>query len=284
MKKIILYITVAIITTISLSCEKDIMGYEGEEGVYFAVRHGDGHRAETSWPYQPYSDVDFIRINQDETEVNVKVSITGPVKEYDRVFYLEVNPDSTTAILGQHYQAISREWTVLAGTTETDVKVRLLRAADLEEMPRTLGLRLLPTADFTLSFPEWDAIPSLDGGATTEEFDASLHTLRINDVMVQPAEWSGSIQDGNRESGLFGVFSRRKMEFMTEYLGVTYEDFATPESMPLARMMLLSNDGAAVLVRLFNENTPVLEEDGRLMWMGTVPWNSFIGVPYVAAP
>ncbi len=281
MKRILLCIAFFQSIALFISCEKDIMDYGGEEGVYFAVRHGDDHRAETSWPYQPYTDVDFVRINMEEVEFLVPVAITGPIKDFDRTFQVEINLDSTTAVLGKHYQAIERSWTIPAGAISTNIKVRLNRTPDLKEIPKTLGLRLVPTKDFAFSFPEWDAIPTLDGGATTDEFDASRHTLRISDIMVEPAEWSGSIQDGNRESGLFGVFTRRKMEFMEEHMGLSYEDFASSDSMPLARMMLISSDGTDILVRLFNEKTPVLEDDGRLMWMGSVPWTSFLGVPYV---
>src|SRR5690606_32306486 len=214
-------------TAAFLSCEKELMDYEGREGVYFAVQHGDSNRSPESWPYQPYSNVDFVRIGLDEVEIPIKIGITGPVKEYDRVFYIDVNPDSTTAILNQHYEAIARDWVIPAGAISTTVKVHLKRTPDLEEEPKTLGLRLTGSNDLALSFPEWDAILSLDGGATVEEFDASLHTLRINDIMVEPEIWRGSIQSGNRESGLFGAFTRKKMEFLIDNLGLTYEDFAS---------------------------------------------------------
>ncbi|QBQ41874.1 DUF4843 domain-containing protein [Sphingobacterium psychroaquaticum] len=283
MKKIWIYLLLSITVIMLESCEKDIMPYEGKEGVYFGVRWGDLHRAESSWPYQSYSNVDFVSIGKDVVDMAIKVDISGPVKSYDRTFYVEVNNDSTTATLGKHYEAFKREWVVPAGATSAVMVVRLMRTPDLEETPQTLGLRLLVSPDFELSFPAWDAIPSLDGGASVKKFDASLHTLRINDVMIRPAVWSGSIQAGNRESGLFGVFSRRKMEFFQDYLGLKYEDFANTQIMPMARQMLISNDGTAALVRLFNAGTPVLEDDGRLMWMGTVPWTSYIGVPWVPA-
>lgn len=284
MKRILLYIAFFQFAALFTSCEKEIMGYQGKEGVYFATRHGEDHRPETSWPYQPYTEVDFVRINLDETVVAVPIAITGPIKDYDRVFHIEVNPDSTTAILGQHYEAVQREWTIPAGAISVAVTVRVIRTADLEELPKTLGLRLVATDDFALSFPEWDAIPSLDGGATKAEFDASLHTLRLNDIMVQPAEWLGSLRDDNSESGLLGIFTRRKMEFLIEHLGLTYEDFANPEIMPRARMMLIASDATEILVKLLNERKPVLEDDGRLMWLGTVPWTSYVGVPYVPVP
>jgi hypothetical protein len=102
--------------------------------------------------------------------------------------------------------------------------------------------------------------------------------------MMQPAVWSGTLQAGNRESGLFGVFTRKKMEFLMENFGLTYEEFASTETMPMVRQMLISSDGAAILIKRLNEKNPVLEDDGRLMWMGSVPWTSYLGIPYVPGP
>jgi len=283
MKKILMYILLFQTATF-LGCEKELMDFEGREGVYFAVQHGDSNRSPESWPYQPYSNVDFVRIGLDEVEIPIKIAITGPVKEFDRVFYIDVNPDSTTATLNQHYEAIARDWVIPAGAISTTVKVHLKRTPDLEEEPKTLGLRLTGSDDLSLSFPEWDAIPSLDGGAIVEEFDASLHTLRINDIMVEPEIWRGSIQSGNRESGLFGAFTRKKMEFLIDNLGLTYEDFASEETMPLARSLLIGSDASKILIERYNAGDPILEDDGRLMFIGSVPWTSYIGVPWVPGP
>ena len=256
------------------------MEYEGREGVYFAVQHGTPGRAESSWPFQPYSNVDLVNLG-DDNSFPVKVMITGPVKDYDRTFRVEVNPDSTTAVLGQHYEALQDQWTIPAGAISTTVQVRLKRAPDLQEMERTLGLRLVATRDFSLSFPEWDAIPALDGGTIVPKFDATLHTLRLNDVMVRPKIWSGSIQGGNREAGALGVFTRKKMDFLIENLGLTYADFASAEIMPQVRLILISNDAAAILIQRKNAGNPVLEDDGRLMFIGSVPWTTYIGVPWI---
>ncbi|GGH18663.1 DUF4843 domain-containing protein [Sphingobacterium alkalisoli] len=285
MKNLLRFTLFLLATTVFIGCEKEIMPYQGKEGVYFSVRHNNSSTIlESLWPYQPYSNVDFVRIGTEEIEFPVKVMITGPVKDYDRTFRLAVNADSTTAVDGQHYEPIQEEWTIPSGAVSTLVKVRLKRTPDLEENPVTLGLRLIPTRDFELSFPEWDAIPEFNSGIVIPEFDAGLHSLRINDIMIQPAVWSGSLQSGNRESGLFGVFTRKKMEFLMENLGLTYEDFASTETMPMVRQMLISSDGAAILIKRLNEKNPVLEDDGRLMWMGSVPWTSYLGVPYVPGP
>jgi len=281
MKRIAIYIIFCPLVLLFPACKKEIMSYEGSEGVYFAMRHGTNEYLSELWPYQPFTDVDFVRVPTDEIDFPVHIMITGPTKNYDRVYQVEVNPDSTTAIVGQHYEALKGQYILPAGTVSTSIHVRLKRTPDLQIKPVTLGLRLVPTKDFALSFPEWHSIPSLNSGTVVSQFDATLHSLRINDVMVQPAVWSGSLQPGNGESGLFGLFSRRKMEFLTEYLGLRYEDFATPETMPMARMMLVASDATKVLVKLYNERRPVLEDDGRLMWMGTVPWTSYPGVPWI---
>jgi len=280
MKKISIFILLSILISSFWGCEKDIMSYEGREGVYFAMRHGNPSLP-TLWPYQPFTDVDFVRINQDEVDFQVTVMITGPVKDYARTFKVQVNPDSTSAVLGQHFAAVQENWTIPAGATSTNITVHLKRTPDLEQTVKTLGLKLVPTTDFALSFPEWDAIPSLNQGTVVPEFDASLHTLRLNDVMVQPAVWVGSLQPGDRESGIMGVFTKRKMEFLTQYLGLKYEDFASEQTMPMARSILIGNDAAAILIARYNANDPILEDDGRLMFIGSVPWTSVLGIPWV---
>ncbi|TKC06187.1 DUF4843 domain-containing protein [Pedobacter frigoris] len=280
MKRLLIYLVFAQALIFLSGCEKEIMSYKGREGVYFAVRNGL-QSLPNLWPYQPYSNVDFARLAKDEVEFPVKVMITGPVKDYDRNFKVEVNPDSTTAIARQHYTAIKELWTIPAGATSTNIIVRLKRTPDLQNVIKNLGLRLVANEHFSLSFPEWDAIPEFTSGTVVPEFDASLHTLRLNDVMVQPVVWSGSIQPVNRESGLMGVFSRKKMEFLTSNLGVKYEDFASTDIMPMARQLLIASDAAAILIRLKDAGTPVLEADGRLIFIGAVPWTSYIGVPYV---
>jgi len=277
MKKITVYILLFQLI-LQLGCKKDMMTYQGREGVYFAVQYGNKSLSIDYWPYQPYSSVEFVSIGKDVVDFPVKVMITGAVKDYDRTFRVEVNPDSTTAVAGKHYEPIKTEFKIPAGGITANIVVRLNRTADLETTPVTLGLRLVETKDFKLSFPEWDAIPTLTGGTVVPKFDASLHTLKINDIMVQPAVWPGSLQPGNRESGLFGVFTRKKMEFLIDNLGLTYQDFASTETMPQARYFLVANDAAKILMQRFDAKNPVLEDDGRLMFIGSVPWTSIVGV------
>ena len=49
MKRILYYIW--ILPLMLSGCEKDLMDYEGLEGVYFAVQWGDSWGSEKTWPY-----------------------------------------------------------------------------------------------------------------------------------------------------------------------------------------------------------------------------------------
>lgn len=281
MKRIKIPLCLWLFTVLLNSCTKEMMSYEGEIGVYFAVQQGDSYLSETNWPYSPFSTINFASFDTTEITVSLKVMVTGPISDRDRHFNLRVNPDSTTAELGVHYTEIPTQVTVAAGAAEAFVEVHLLKTIDLQEQERTLGLQLLPNEDFVLSFPEFHALPELTAGDIVEEFDASMHSLKINDFLVEPAVWYGSLQENNMEGGIFGVFTRKKMELITEVMGITYAEFGSEETMPLVRAMLITNEMQEYLIKRYNEGNPVLEEDGRLMRIGSVPWTSYVGVPWV---
>lgn len=265
-----------------MSCEKEMMDYKGAEGIYFAVQYGPSYGNERVWPYWPSSDIEFVKLTANETTYQVKVMITGALKDYDRKFKVEINPDSTTAILGVHYKALPENLVIPAHAISATVPVTLMRTPDLEKEVKKVGLRLVANENFKLSFPEWDAIPGYTSSTSpiVREFDASLHTIRINDFMVQPAVWIGSIQAGNRESGQWGAFSRKKIELMCKLLDLSYADFGSTTTMPSVRSGLVASECATYLIARFNAGDPVLEDDGRLMFIGNVPWTSYIGVPW----
>lgn len=268
------------------ACKKDMMKYEGLEGVYFAVQHGASWGTEKTWPYQPYTNVEFVKLSGDRVTINIKVMATGPVKDYDRTFNVEFNPDSTTGELGVHYEPLPEGMIIPANQSVGYVPVTLIRSADLQTQERSVGLRLVPNEHFGLSFPEWDAVPGFTAttGAIVSMFDAGMHKIILNDFMVQPAVWIGSIQAGNRESGQWGAFSRKKIELMCSLFNLTYADFASTQTMPSVLSGLIASECARYLIEQYNAGSPVLEDDGRLMFIGNVPWTSYIGVPWVPVP
>lgn len=269
----------------SASCKKEMMTYEGMEGIYFAVRSGPYWASPESWAYRPYTNVEFVRYPADivEQDLRIKVMITGPLKDYDREFVVEINPDSTTAVENVHYLPFPRTSIVPADSLFGYIPITVKRTAEMLDKNIKLGLRLVRNKNFDLAFPDWKALPDVGQTnlGTDTAFDATLHTININDLMVQPEVWRGSVVAAtNKETGLWGAFTRKKLELMCELLDISYVDFGSDETMSLVLSSVIAGELSRYLVDKFNAGTPVLEDDGRLMWAGTVPWESFIGVPY----
>lgn len=270
-----------IIAWLLQGCEKELMDYQGKPGVYFAVQHGFTGGNDAIWPYQPKSNVEFFKILGDTTTVEIKVMATGSVSEEDRLFRMEINPDSTNATPGVHYESLSGNYFIPAGKAYALIPITLYRTADMQVKDITVGLRLLPNDNFELAFPEWHAVDDLYYGDVVESFDDSQHTLVINDVMTRPSQWSGQASSSGLEGGLFGEFSRKKLELMCELCDVTYEDFCDANIMITLLKYEIRNTMAKYLTNALEEGHPVLEDDGRLMWVGTCTWSSYIGVPYI---
>ena len=266
---------------LALGCKKEMMSYEGSIGVYFAVQHGDSYFNESVWPFSPTTTINFVSTDSSELTCQLKVMITGPTANHDRHFELRVNEDSTTAVLGTHYTALPTSIVMPAGATTAYIPVHLIRTTDLQEKERTLCIQLVASEDFDLAFTEFHAPPELTAGPVVPVFDASMHTIHMNDLLVQPTVWIGSIQEAGRESGQWGAFSRKKMDLITEVTGIAYSEFNSKETMPSVRSNLVTQQMQQYLLNKFNEGDPVLEDDGRLMWMGAVPWTSYVGVPWV---
>jgi hypothetical protein len=285
MKRTIYYLLLLALVLPSASCKKEMMGYEGMEGVYFAVTSGPYYAAPSSWPYRPYTNIEFVKYagSVKELSTNIRVMITGPVKDYDRPFRVELNPDSTTAQVGVHFLPIGETFVIPANSIYGYIPVTLKRTPDMTVQNKKIGLRLVANEQFGLAFPEWKAIPGLGTSylGTDTAFDATLHTINVNDLMVQPAVWRGSVVAAtNRETGSWGAFTRKKLELMCQLFNLTYPDFASDVTMTLVLSNLIASEMTRYLIDQFNAGTPVKEDDGRLMWCGSVPWTSIVGVPY----
>ena len=265
------------------SCEREMMDYQGKPGIYFAVQHGDSSGDETTWPYQPNTNVEFFKILEDEATINIKVMATGSVSNIDRPFRVEINPDSTNAELGKHYEALSSDFFIPKGEAYTHISLKVKRTADMQEKDIKIGLKLIPNEHFELAFPEFHAVEDLYYGDIVESFDASLHSVIINDVMTQPSRWSGSGSATSAEGGLFGVFSRKKIELMCEVCNLTYADFCDADIMTTLLRYEVRNTMQRYLTLALESGNPILEDDGRLMWVGNCSWKSYVGVPYIPA-
>jgi uncharacterized protein DUF4843 len=266
------------------SCEKEVKTYDGPEAVYFAQQWGTANY--TDYPYRPYTTVELVKVAGASTEytAKIKVMFTGIVKNYDRYFKIEINPDSTTAVANVHYAPLPEEVLVAANATEAYIPVVIKRTKDLQTTSKRIGLRLVANNDFGIAFPVWKAIPNLGTGTLTPAdtaFDNSLHTVVVNDFIAQPAIWRGSVNaTTNRDQGSWGGFTRKKIELMSKLFNLTYDDFASDKTLTPVLASLITLEMRRYLLDQFNAGTPVKEEDGRLMWVDGVSWVSTVGVPY----
>ncbi len=260
-------------------CEKELMKYEGSEGIYFGVQWGPAHLDSTQWPFQSFSTVNFINIKGDETQIKLRVMATGKPKDYDRSFGLRVNQDSTTGILGENYEAPAETYTIKAGEVYTDIPIKLLRSDNILEEIKTLGVNLIPSKDFTIAIPKWYYLSPYYKSERQATFDASFHLIEMNGAITKPAVWWGASTAG-KEGGLWGEFTVKKFLLMCELMNLIYDDFQSASTMPNARRDVLNQVMRAYLQEKYDNKTPILENDGRLMWVSGVSWSTTIGVPY----
>ena len=160
MKKII-YLMVFLWTAIIIGgCEKELKDYDGEEGVYFFVQYG-ALGDSTKWASHSSTTVEFMNVLGDSCDVTLRVMATGKVKDYDRTFRMVVDVDSTTAVEGLNFKPFDEMQVVKAGATYADVMIRLLRNDNIQKEQKVLGVRLVPSDDFTLAIPQWGELDDL---------------------------------------------------------------------------------------------------------------------------
>ena len=66
-----------------------------------------------------------------------------------------------------------------------------------------------------------------------------------------------------------------------ERFDLTYSDFMSTETMPMVLQTLISTTMSEMLIERYNAKDPVLEDDGRLMYFGSCPWKSWVGVAWI---
>ncbi|WP_176141032.1 DUF4843 domain-containing protein [Sphingobacterium nematocida] len=268
-----------IIPVLFISCEKDLITYEGTEGIYFGVQWGPEHGDSTVWAYQHYTSVEFINILGDEQTVKLRVMATGRVKDYDREFSIKVNKDSTDAVVDVDFDKLESSYMIPAGSLFVDIPVTVKRTEALQSQTKTLGVNLVPNEHFTLAIPTWYPVSPHWATSGDRIFNATYHQVLISDFITRPAIWFGQANNGV-EAGLLGVFTEKKFRLICAINNLVYNDFANATSMPTARVNVINQVMKTYLQTEYDAGRPVLEADGRLMWVMNVSWTSTVGVPY----
>lgn len=281
MKEIKIVIMIIFATTLfTVGCEKyQVMKYRGGESVYFSVRSPLPWQPDSNkWPYISNQKVEFIKFPENEYKVVVSIAVTGGQKNYDRKVEVIINKDSTNAIEGVNYDPIESEYTIKAGDMLVNFDVNIKRAANLQDEDKVLCLQVIPNEYFNVTFEHWDPLPTLG----IETFDATMHKVFMTNIMVQPFKWNGSFNPANQtEIGLWGAFTQTKIKLMFELFNLTYLDFCDDVTMPQARMNAIQNYMKLYLIEKYEAGDPLIEDDGRLMWVQGVPWSSVKDVAWI---
>lgn len=265
MKKQLTYIYMLAFAASFTSCEKEIMSYEGMDGLYFDVRWGKDFREPDQWAHQYYTPVEFGTMTDKTCSVQLRVATSGTIKDYDRPFSIAIGKDSTDAVAGRDYVDFDKDYVIKAGERYAYIDITFNRTPEMTDDTLTLQLKLLPNEYFTCPFTNYEDNPKYDHPETQYGYnnDATYHKIVANDVMVQPEGWWGS----NEGLGAFGKFSRKKWLLMMELSNTTVEDYADMTVMPMGRAGAIAESLAMHLIKEARKGKEfaVLEEDGTMM-------------------
>lgn len=280
MKKYILVLFSLGILSCILSCEKEMMDYEGTDSIYFDVQRGVPWLDSTLWARYYHTTFNFIKTKEPQSIVYLKVAFSGEIKDYDRPFQIKVLQDSTDAVEGKHF-TIERDWIMPAGANSAYLILKVNQDEDYLQGPRKIMLKLLSNEyfDTNMTFTKLNGRYEVTEDEKLYNADPRLHTIELVYEAARPASWRGidnpKTEDNPEpsETGLYGALTVKKYLLMLRVTGFTDEDFA---DMPGPKRTIIAQTMSKYLEDQFEKGEPVLENDGRLMWfMYVKKWKSY---------
>lgn len=266
-------------------CErKEVMEYEGVDGIYFDVQYGASHGNESLWARQNYTYVSFGTLEAEEADVTMKVGISGSIKDYDRPFRVEIVRDSTNAIPEEEYTGFTEEQVIKAGENHAYVTLKVFRTARLTHDTARIQFRIEPGEHFTLPFSEVGQIPGRWNDTKTQFAtggDPAVHDVFFNNILQRPLGWGA-----NEYSSYFGTFSPAKYQYLMDVTGYTKAHFEQLGAITQGgRGTKIRQTAVTDLQRRFNLGYArlqkgdadgweewLLENRGTMMWVPGISW------------
>lgn len=265
-----IYILLLSVLTI-ISCEKEMMSFEGKDSVYFKVqpRTSTGVGNPEIWPVVDTSSISFTKTTEPDSIYLVKVRLLGRVKDYDRKFKILVDT-GTTATSGVDYDELLEYYVMKAGERDSFIPIKFHRTEIMQEKDLFLTLSLHKTEDFDLILPIYNT--EHDQTPDTVKINVINHTIIVSDKIFKPITWNDYVG---------GTYSDYKMTLICDLYDVPIEEFANTDTMPFTRfksMMIAFNlyllqmkiDGNTVYEQDLKGNY-TLDEDGKKIEMTTGP-------------
>lgn len=230
------------------SCDEEMMDYEGTDVVYLMHYERSG-----GYEYNTAS-VNLMDVTDSEMLFPLSVTISGQIRDYDRP-YLIAAVDSSTAVAGEDY-ILPSGGVIKAGEYNDTIYVRLLKNDKLLNQEVKLIVKVLPNEHFTTDLSKY---------TTKRDFDPCIFELTFTSMMSKPYWWFSE----------HGTFSVKKITLINELFNMTYNDWADVAG---ARMeggswrKFVRLKFCDYLLEQYQNHTPVLEDDGTLMWVNGCPW------------
>ncbi len=246
MRRSIYHILIPLALALFAGCESNLMLYDGETGVYFAMPTGDNFtNADTT--YTETSSLPFIIQPADVTQstFHLKIKILGAVTDEDREVSVRMVPEESTVLPGD-YEPLQQSYILPVGTVFGSIPITFHRAG-LEGLERKMVIELVPNDDFSLPITKWR-------NSSTEYVDVVKHTILVSDKYVRLPGYT---------EGHFGKFSQTKMELICRISGRDLTYFNNKLSISVTRAIGLKLDRY-----LSEQNPPLRDEDGEIMTVG----------------
>jgi hypothetical protein len=240
----------ALLLLMFASCKKEsIMKYEGSNDVYFSTNN------KTSIDTGLVS-FGFAMASVTDSIVSIPVAIMGQVSNQPRACKVIV-ADSSTAKVGVHYDALPDTFKIGAGKTVDTLRLKVHRTADLQQNTVTIILLLQDNSNFSTTMKT-----KITNSITGASFSYIKYKIFLNDILAPAKYWFVPY---------LGNFSRKKVYVMAQVLGITPQQIndVTSSSTTLS---VENYYGRAVQIYLNQQKaagTPIYEDDGTLMVMGT---------------
>ena len=231
-----------LVAAFAVSCSSEIETYNGESGVYFAMRETVA-TVNVDTLYRELSTLPFIVTESVDSTFCLKVKILGPVADHDRYVSVKVVEELSTVQEGD-YDPMPQTYVLKAGQIYGQIPVNFHRTASLQGKERMLVVELIENEDFTLPIRMWR-------NSSTEFVNVIRHSIVISDKYVQLPGY---------RPGHFGPFSEKKMRLIIELSGLSLNEFNV--SLPVTLTKTIGQKLDRYLAEMKAKGTPVYEEDG----------------------
>lgn len=186
MKKI--FFTIAILSSLVVfSCENESGGvFTGSPAIYFS----DFSDKTDSVTYS------FIGKNKEFDTVFLNVRLLGYKLESPKKLRVRIVEEKTTAVAGQHYEALHQEYDFIPNTFDYKLPVVLKKHSDLNNSTFVLAVQLVESDDFKIAFA-----------------DKANARIKFSNIIMKPGIWDATL------APVFGVYSKTKHQICMDIMG-----------------------------------------------------------------